>query len=515
MRARTRFISLVGAGLVATTIAAVLAATSNDDGSGPLLAAVGADPVSLEVTDVDIAARAVSLTWAGTSDQYRVVAGGDLSRPAQTITTSGASAVLDAPKAADALGRVNYRVEAVEDGKTEVSVEGTVVLPPSVPRKLEVRRAATTSAVVRWKQARYATTYDVAISRNKKKLPEQARRLVTKGTSFSTRGLKPDQTYWMRVRAVGEAGVSEFGKPIKVRTQTAESQFKVGSWNICSESCADYDGRVGGQAAQVHAAGVDIMTLQEAGGVRVGAITKSAFSGGEPGLVPATGGAQSRYIFYRPEKFEQLAGGVWSVGHYGATWARFKDRATERTFFVVDIHLETGKSSKSNSTRGSQLSSILGRLDAANSQDDPVVLAGDFNTGVHRSGDSVGPILISAGYADTVAVAEQTENAQVNTGSRSGDRAIMSGDHVDHVYVSDDWGVPAWKQWANLSGTTYVGPWLSDHNMIGATLALGREKSKSPRATRTSAVPAAQPTATVSPSASDAVPLPSRATPTP
>ena len=99
-------------------------------------------------------------------------------------------------------------------------------------------------------------------------------------------------------------------------------------------------------------------------------------------------------------------------------------------------------------------------------------MAGDFNSGTHRRADTVGPIVRAAEYRDTVEVATETTNAQVNTGSRRGNRAIMSADHVDHIYVSEQWSVNSWRQWANLSGTTYVGKWLSDHNMIGTTVML-------------------------------------------
>src|SRR5690606_13711240 len=152
------------------------------------------------------------------------------------------------------------------------------------------RRTASDGAVVRWKPADYATTYDVAVSRSRKKLPSKVKRLRKGGTAFATAGLKPETTYWVRVRAVGEAGVSEFGPATKVTTAPEASQFTVGAWNICSEACSGYGGRVGGQAAKVHEAEVDIMTLQEAGGKRVGPTTRAAFSGGPRGLVMAEGG---------------------------------------------------------------------------------------------------------------------------------------------------------------------------------------------------------------------------------
>ncbi len=451
-----------------------MAFTTDREGHGPVVALAGLETPYLKLLSVDVAPSEVSLVWLGNGSQYRVSLGDDLDNPVQTILTTEPQAVLAAPKAADPRGKVNYRVEAVDQGTTKLSLDGTLTLLPEVPVKPKVKRTAPDGAVVRWKAADYATTYDVAISRAKNKLPENVRRLAKGGTAFATNGLKPETTYWLRVRAVGEAGVSEFGPPITFETPPAESQFTIGAWNICSEACSGYGGRVGGQAAQVHASEVDIMTLQEAGGQRVGGTTRAAFSGGPRNLVVADGGGNSRYIFYAPDKFTQIGGGRWSLGHgRWAAWARLEDKATERRFIVVSVHLLNGHNATGQ--RASEMRTLMSALAAVNPEGDPVVLGGDFNSGTHRKGDTVGPIVRANGYRDTVEVADETENAQVNTGSRKGNKAIMSHDHVDHIYVTEQFGVPAWKQWASLSGTTYVGTWLSDHNMIGATLTLQSE----------------------------------------
>ncbi|MCL3837855.1 endonuclease/exonuclease/phosphatase family protein [Aeromicrobium duanguangcaii] len=466
---------LVGVGIALIGGAALMASTTDSQGHGPVARMVGIERPYLKVLSVDVAPSEVSLAWSGNASQYRVLLGDDLAKPARTIVTTEPMARLRVPQAADPRGRVNYRVESVQDGATELAVEGTVTLLPEVPPRPKVKRTAPEGAVVKWKPADYATTYDVAVSTSKKELPKKVKRLTQGGTAFATDSLKPERTYWVRVRAVGEAGVSRFSPPIKVTTPPAGSEFSIGSWNICSEACSGFGGRVGGQAAQVHASGVDILALQEAGGERVGPTTRAAFSGGPKNLVPAQGGGNSRYLFYSPEKFTQLGGGRWSLGHgRWATWARLEDTLTERPFIVVSVHLLSGH--KKNGERASEMRSLMGALAGINTQDDPVVLAGDFNSGTHRSGDTVGPIVRSSGYSDTVEVADETQNAQVNTGSRRGDQAIMSHDHVDHIYASSDWKVPAWRQWANLSGTTYVGTWLSDHNMIAATVVLERDE---------------------------------------
>lgn len=473
-------------GVALTAGAGVLAVTADAKDAGASPVPLARQKPTLAVTSVDVAPHQISLAWRGNAPQYRVTLGDN----GASVTTKQPEAVIaTAQAAADARGRVTYRVEAVADDATEASVQGTLTLLPAVPAKPKVTAAAAKTAVVTWKPAAYAATYDVVVAPADAALPATALRLTKAGTSLTAAGLRPDTTYTARVRAVGDAGVSDFGAPTTFTTPPATSEFTVGSWNICSEACSGFGGRVRGQAARVQASTIDILAVQEAGGVRVGRTTRAAFSGGEREFVAAAGGAQSRYLFYRPEKFAQLAGGVWSVGHYGASWARFRDLATERTFYVVSIHLQTGKSGGANSKRGAQIRAILSRLRATNTTDDPVVLAGDFNTGRHRSGDKVGPIVRADGFTDSVEVAAQTEGARINTGSRRGDHAILSGDHVDHVYASAGLTADSWKQWVQLSGTTYTGPWLSDHNLISGTFSIARQESSDARPTGVTPVP--------------------------
>jgi hypothetical protein len=409
-----RSLCLLGTGLVLTGGAAVMAATTDPDGHGPVVALAGVESPYLKVVSVDVDPRQVSLAWTGNGSQYRVSLGDNLAQPTRTVLTTEPEAILRAPEVSDPKGRVSYRVEAVEDGATELAVEGTVTLLPDVPPKPKVKRIAAEGAVVTWKAADYATTYDIAVSRTKKAVPEQVRRLTRGGTAFATSSLKPESTYWMRVRAVGDAGVSGFGPPVRVITPPADSEFAIGSWNICAEACDGFGGRVGGQAPQVHEAGVDIMTLQEAGGQRVGPTTRAAFSGGPRQLVMADGGGNSRYILYSSQKFDQLAGGRWALGHgRWAAWARLVDKETERPFIVVSVHLLSGHDKTGE--RASEMRTLMSGLAGVNPSGNPVVMAGDFNSGTHRSGDSVGPVVRANGYRDTVEVAEGTENAQVNT----------------------------------------------------------------------------------------------------
>lgn len=216
---------------------------------------------------------------------------------------------------------------------------------------------------------------------------------------------------------------------------------------------------------------MDIMALQEAGGQRVGRTTNAAFSGGERGFVRATGGSKTRYIFYRDSLFDQLAGGAFSIGHgRTVTWARFEDRKTNQPFVVASVHLVPGKNGKKDRARGSQAASLAAGINRINPAKDPVVLAGDFNTGRHRGGDRVFGRLGGAGYTDSVSIAKLAENSAMNTFNRNSTSSRRSGDHVDHIFVSAGFDVPLWRQYNHI----HQGRVLTDHNMIAAKLRLNR-----------------------------------------
>lgn len=432
-----------------------------------------------------------TLRWEGSTTDYRVVVGADLDRPTRVLLTEVPQVTLtDLPASSSDDGAYAYRVERLSDGEPVDMQTGTFVVSPTVPAKLKAAETTAEAVKLTWRKAGWATTYDISLSTDKADTVEHVRRLDEERTSAVVTGLKADTTYWARVRAVNSEHTGDWSEPVKVTSGSAATTFSLGSWNICAEACSGYKSRVGSMVSQVNAAELDIVALQEAGGTRVGRTTAAAFSGGPQGYVLASGGGESRYLFYRPARFDQLAGGHIALGNgRWATWARFQDKETSQTFIAVSVHLITGKSNAANAKRGRQTTSLLSQLRRINTADDPIVYAGDFNSGTHRSRDTPGSLIRGAGLVDTVTIAESKVNADINTGRSRGTKVIRSADHVDHIFASPEFEVCRWQQYAKTSGNRYVGKFITDHNLITATLVLPNESADLGKATPFTKVP--------------------------
>lgn len=125
---------------------------------------------------------------------------------------------------------LRYRVEAIGENAGANAASGIIATPPGLPRKSTISDLESRSVRVSWPAVANATAYDIALGPKK-----------------------------------------------KFRTRVEKSDVVIGAWNICSEACSGYGGRVGGMAQQVQSSNIDILTLQEAGDKRVGPATNAAW----------------------------------------------------------------------------------------------------------------------------------------------------------------------------------------------------------------------------------------------
>ena len=173
--------------------------------------------------------------------------------------------------------------------------------------------------------------------------------------------------------------------------------------------------------------------------MRVGATTASIFTGQSRGFERAVGGAKARYIFYRPALFENLDGGSFDIGDgRDTTWASFRVKATKQTFYYVDVHLDNGKGKADDARRAGEMDRMLAQMARINPERKPMIYAGDFNSGVHRDHDSPGVKMRAAGFVNTELLAQDVENAHINTGHTFSTAVPQSGAHIDHVWVSGE-----------------------------------------------------------------------------
>ncbi|KAA1379830.1 endonuclease/exonuclease/phosphatase family protein [Aeromicrobium fastidiosum] len=452
------------------------------------------------VAATPLSPTSVELDWSGAGDvdSYVVKVGADraLTQPVSTrVPATGTKVTIDDLAASTPGVDHFYRVDAVREGEVRSSRTGRFVLKPGNVADLAVTAVSANGYRADWADVPNARQFDVAIARDKGFTKDaSAARTVGSASEFVQKGLKPDTKYWIRVRPVNGDQVGAFTAPVALRTSVREASFKIATWNVCSEKCKGYAGRARIMADFLTANEVDIFGLQEAGGVRVGAVTKSIFSGGPRGFVVAEGGAKARYIFFRPDVFEQESGGNFDVGDgRDATWAKFRVRATDRIFYYVDVHLDNGKSKDANARRAREMGRLLSQMALINDTDKPMIYAGDFNSGLHRDADAPGDRMRGAGLRNTELLTKNVENARINTGHTFSTEVLSSGAHIDHIWVTPDFEVDSWKQLVRITGGRYTTPVVSDHNAVSAVVALDAPRKSIGEATPTVEVPADPP----------------------
>jgi hypothetical protein len=465
---------------VVTTLAAGLAVT--------YAAPDGLDPPS-RLSATPLSPSSVTLVWSGPDDvdSYVVKVGTDraLTNARTTrVPASDTRVTLDDLRATTPGIDQFYRIDAVRDGKVRSSRTARFTLKPGAVSGLRIAQATTDGVKATWKKVPNARQFDVSLARDKA-FTKQATTVRTLGGApvFVTHGLSAATAYWLRIRPVNGDQTGAFTEPVTFRTMARESSFKVGTWNVCSEKCSNYSGRARIGAAFLNENKLDIFALQEAGGQRVGRTTNTIWSGGTQKFVRATGGAEARYIFYRPTLFSQLSGGYFAIGDgRHTTWAKFRVKQTGRVFYFIDIHLDNGKGN--DARRGREMNVVLARMARINDTGLPMIYAGDFNSGRHRASDSPGAKIRAAGMQDSVNLVKSPVNTQFNTSYPDGGTP-RSGAHVDHIFVSEHFTVLAWKQLVRLTGGRYTKPAVSDHNALSAVVAIDAETK-----------PLGQPTAT-------------------
>jgi endonuclease/exonuclease/phosphatase family metal-dependent hydrolase len=453
-----------------------------------------------DVTAKPVSPTSVEFDWNGSSDadSYVVRVGADPAQSSATSTTVPASGrtatIADLPATTPGDDRY-FRIDAVRDGEVRSSPVSTFALVPAEVPGLDVKTVTASGVKVAWEPTANARQYDVTIARDEG-FTDQATtvRTVEGGTEFVGKGLEEATKYWMKVRAVNGDQLGAFTAPVAFRTKVSRTSFKIATWNVCSEACDGYERRAAIMADFLDDNEVDIFGLQEAGGVRVGAVTQRIFSGHSREFVRAEGGAKARYIFYRPALFEQLDGGSFDIGDgRDTTWAKFTVRETKRTFYYVDVHLDNGKGKADDARRAREMDRMLGTMRTINDDGTPMLYAGDFNSGVHRDQDSPGVKMRAAGFADTELLTDTVENARINTGHTFSTSVLASGAHIDHIWVTPDFAVESWKQLVRITGSRYTTPVASDHNAVSAVVALAAPKKSIGPETPTTPVDAPAP----------------------
>ena len=455
---------------------------------------VGNPTAPIKLVAKPLSPTSVQLTWqgAGDIDKYVVRFGSDraLTSSADTITSTSTNTTLKDLAVSTPGSDRYFRVDAYRGDKIASSRTGTFNLLPTKITKLKVTKKSTVGVKLTWAPVENTRQYDVVIASDKD-FTENATsaRTISGARSFATDQLRPKTKYYVKIRPVNGSALGTFTAPLAFSTESPAITFAIGTWNVCSEKCAGYAGRARIGSQLFDDKGIDIFGLQESGGKRVGATTNAIWSGGKRGFVRADGGAQARYIFYRPALFSQVSGGFFPIGDgRHATWAHMRTKESRRDFFYVNVHLENGHGS--DGKRAAEMRVLLSRMAQLNDSGLPIIYAGDFNSGKHRSSDSPGVMMRGNGMVDSVdASKSEPVNANINSGHTFSTNVLRSGAYVDHIFVSSAINVLNWEQLVRISNGRYTKPIVSDHNALKAVVSLAAPAGKVGAATPTTAVP--------------------------
>lgn len=364
-------------------------------------------------------------------------------------------------------------VTTVKDGETATSKPIRTWLKPQKINTLSSPLASPNTVTLKWSETRNTLKYQIQRANN----IEFTEGLATKITEDANnriiiRGLNPNTTYYWRVRAINEKSKGDYSTPIKAATTAKTLDINIGTYNICSESCAGIKDRRWRMADLVAENDIDILALQEAGGKRVGPVVAKAFASQKTGLTRAAGGAKTRYLFYDAKRFRQLDGDWFTFGRkvHGTTWAKFEDRRSGIRFIVASVHLSnTG----SDTGRADQTKRVFAEINKVNKEKLPVFFAGDFNS--HRRHRLDGPekVMKAKGYVNALELVDgKPVNAEVTSFRSFSTQIKRNGLHVDKVYVPKGTEIKSWKLFFKSDDGRYSGGKFSDHNPLKAEISI-------------------------------------------
>ena len=426
------------------------------------------------------------------------------------------------------------------------------------PTGLVLSPVNATDLTASWTAARKASRYKVAVSANGFKTTTY---VTTMATTVKVKGLIGNTSYAVKVRAVTSSGkaAGQYSDVVRTTTPLREAPLRVATYNIhchnCSPASADptadeqpWTLRRTHVAAAITEADPDVVALQEAQQSWLDDSPKGGLSQfedlvarlGSPwtlanphrnNCVKSTtptdcvyadqGASSGTKIIFREDRLQLLSEGSKKLTPLSTTskaryvaWAFLQQRSTGKKFLLADIHLEPGNDSNSASVRDSwcgtsanpictlnrqvQARDVLAKITALNTEDLPVVLAGDAASSRAEVGGNLPYAVLTAKLVDplggtsykapAIAPAQTRTNiafASVNKYERVARRYapssettynaastnLYNGAYNDYILVSPSFEIAEFEQVVDVDAYgRFVGVIPSDHNMLRATL---------------------------------------------
>lgn len=487
---------------------------------------------------------AAVLTWSGkagaTRYRVRIAASKAMKNAAVSYATATRAEIKGLKRATDYYAQVRVvddQLDALNDYSPAVKVTTQKAGGYShlAPVGLRVTSVGSSTVGLSWSPRGAGLRYDLRRAADTAAL--SSARTVT-ATSHEATGLKPSTAYRFTVRVVDSTGkpLSRDSDVVRATTEPAsKASIRVASYNVRCHYCSNtpaanelpWTRRREAVVATILSQYPDVVGIQEASQTRlIGSDGKAEKDSQFDDLVKRLGApykitnpyryncvngysaskckAKSRgaskgtKIVYNSKTVTLVSHGTQRLtspkGKYRyAVWGIFTDKATKKSFFFINTHLEWEKDIAPSTTyydlRVAQARDLV-KVIADKSRGLPVVVAGDFNTSKRTLPDNAPyDILQAAGYLDPLGngydsttpapTAFVQKRIHTNYNSFNGFRldpprsSQVNGSYVDYLFTSARVAVSEWETVVKLDATgRFDGVIPSDHNLIRATVVL-------------------------------------------
>ncbi|MEO6604847.1 MAG: fibronectin type III domain-containing protein [Aeromicrobium sp.] len=377
-----------------------------------------------------------------------------------------------------------YRVVSHNaDGSTR-SYAHSFDLPVPKVAGLTSKADGTHHLVLGWTAAKNASTYGVQIATNSAMTAGLINASVAT-TTYTSAALKPGTTYYLRVRGLNDAVIGTFSAVGTIRIGTAGTTARVVTYNLCGQDkCLNSTNKMKTWSstrktlagAIVRSANADIIATQES------SYDDTNFGTQLPGFKLAHH-RSAKSLFYKSSKYTEVSSGSItlssSLSKY-AVWADLKDIATGTRLIAVDAHLLAGKGKSKDDERTKETTILIAAVKRINPSGLPVIYAGDYNSNASNANQSRYPggydaplrAFTKAGAIDSFNVSNTFLGASYNSANQALNPPLRSFHHVDHIFTSADVKTLRWRVMVQLTGSSYVVPFASDHNPLVTDLAV-------------------------------------------
>lgn len=293
--------------------------------------------------------------------------------------------------------------------------------------------------------------------------------------------LKAGTRYYARVRGMNDTKAGPWSTSVTQVLPTKPFEVRVMTYNLCGQDkclgdkpasiLPTWSKRKPLAGAIVRAEDPDVVATQESHS------KDTNFGTQLPGF-GLYAYKSSKSLFVRKDRFTRMRYGSITLDkarNRYAVWAEVRDQSSGSRVMLVDAHLEPYKGVTHDRQREAQTKALLAGVKTANTRKLPVIYAGDFNSNKSNANQSKYPggydaplkVFTAAGIPDSVTKATAPENVVWNSANQAKNPPTKHSDHIDHVYITPDLFVKAWKVVITITSSgNYRTPFATDHNPV-------------------------------------------------